>query len=487
MAAIRWLPWTTDAFTRARGEAKPVLLSIVAPWSIACAEMERTTWADPGVIAAIEDRFVPIRVDADRRPDIAERYGLDAWPTTAFLTHGGDIITAGLVLPVDRMLEALDQVTAAFRDLEAPSREPGPAAAGTAGPVASDAELEDIVFSAFDDDYGGFGTSPKFPLAAPLSLALELYEGTRDARFAHVVQSSLDGIGWGPLYDEGEGGFFRCAAGRDWQLPQREKLLDVNAALLRVFLDASDTLRVARYRERAADTLRFIQTWLADPVDGGWAPSVPSASVDEHSHLSAPTAGGVMYAASNGAMAGAALRASHAFNDKGLGEFALKSLERVLLACYAPGAGVAHCFEPGRGVSVRGLLDDQVAMADAQLDAYEATGNVVYEMMAQELVHYAVRTMWDDEGGGFHDRAEAELGERIGRMRERLKPFVANCEASRVLSRLALATGDQGLAERAGLALAAVAPQAAAHGPLAAHYLRARRALSGQSDKLAGK
>jgi hypothetical protein len=72
-------------------------------------------------------------------------------------------------------------------------------------------------------------------------------------------------------------------------------------------------------------------------------------------------------------------------------------------------------------------------------------------------------------------------------MRDRLKPFVSNCEASRVLSRLALATGDQGMAERAGLALAAVAPQAAAHGPLAAHYLRARRALSGQSDKLAGK
>lgn len=482
MAAIRWLPWTTDAFTRARGEAKPVLLSIVAPWSIACAEMERTTWADPRVIAAIEDRFVPIRVDADRRPDIAERYGLDAWPTTAFLTHDGDIITAGLVLPVDRMLEALDQVTAAFRDLEAPSREPGPAAAGTAGPVASDAELEAIVFSAFDDEYGGFGTSPKFPLAAPLSLALELYEGTRGARFAHVVQSSLDGIGWGPLYDEEEGGFFRCAAGRDWQLPQREKLLDINAALLRVFLDASDALRVARYRERAADTLRFIQNRLADQVDGGWA-LAPAAA--------APGTGAdgpdVFYAASNALMAGAALRASHAFSDKGLGEFALKSLERVLIACYAPGAGVAHCFEPGRGVSVRGLLDDQVAMADAQLDAYEATGNVVYEMMAQELVHYAVRTMWDDEGGGFYDRAETEPGERIGRMRERLKPFVSNCEASRVLSRLALATGDDGFAARAEVALAAVAPQAAAHGPLAAHYLRARRALPGRSDKLAGK
>ena len=172
------------------------------------------------------------------------------------------------------------------------------------------------------------------------------------------------------------------------------------------------------------------------------------------------------------------------FDDKGLGEFALKSLERVLIGCYRPGAGVAHCYEPPHGASVRGLLDDQMAMADAQLDAYEATGNIVYEMMAQELAHYAVRTMWDERGGGFFDRCRGRGGRTIGRMRDRVKPFVANCEAGGVLQRLAAATGDQSFAALADAALAAVAPQAAAQGPLAAHYLLAPGGSAGQSDKL---
>jgi uncharacterized protein YyaL (SSP411 family) len=47
--------------------------------------MDRTTYADPAVAGIVNDRFVPIRVDADRRPDISERYSLGGWPTTAFL------------------------------------------------------------------------------------------------------------------------------------------------------------------------------------------------------------------------------------------------------------------------------------------------------------------------------------------------------------------------------------------------------------------
>ena len=129
------------------------------------------------------------------------------------------------------------------------------------------------VFDTFDDEHGGFGTAPKFPLTAPLELALDLYRETQDAAMAHIVEVTLDAIGWGGLYDEIDGGFFRCAATRDWQQPHREKLLDVNASLLRMYVEASETLRVARYRERAGDVLRYVQTWLADQVDGGWSGS----------------------------------------------------------------------------------------------------------------------------------------------------------------------------------------------------------------------
>ena len=171
-------------------------------------------------------------------------------------------------------------------------------------------------------------------------------------------------------------------------------------------------------------------------------------------------------------MVSATLRAAELLDDTALGEFALKSLERIVVACYSPGAGIAHCLD-GRP-SVRGLLDDQIAMAAAHLDAHAATGNIVYEMMAQELAHYAVRTMWDGQHGGFFDRSVPEAAERVGLMRERLKPFVANCDAARVLKRLAARKGDHDFGARADATLAAMAPLAAQQGPLAAHYLLAR-------------
>ncbi len=112
-------------------------------------------------------------------------------------------------------------------------------------------------------------------------------------------------------------------------------------------------------------------------------------------------------------------------------------------------------------------------MAAAHLDAHAATGNIVYEMMAQELMHYAVRMMWDEEGGGFFDRSVPEAAERIGLMGERLKPFVRNCDAARVLKRLAAVKGDHNFGAQAEATLAAMAPLAAQQGPLAAHYLLA--------------
>jgi uncharacterized protein YyaL (SSP411 family) len=170
-------------------------------------------------------------------------------------------------------------------------------------------------------------------------------------------------------------------------------------------------------------------------------------------------------------MASAALRAARLMQDDGLRTFALKSLERVVLRHYRPGQGVAHCIEADE--EVRGLLDDQVAMATAHLDAYDATGDIVYEMMAEELARQATIACRDDRGGGFFDRAGAD--DDVGLLRRRLKPFIANCEAARMLRRLAVASGDSEFAALANEALAAVAPQAGAQGALAAHYVLAVR------------
>jgi uncharacterized protein YyaL (SSP411 family) len=126
---------------------------------------------------------------------------------------------------------------------------------------------------------------------------------------------------------------------------------------------------------------------------------------------------------------------------------------------------------------VRGLLADQIAMAEAQLDAFEATGNVVYRMLAEELVLHALHTLWDDSDGGFFDRT-ADPEADVGLMQDRLKPFAANCAAARLLRRAAQLCGREALSGTADRALAAVQHDAPGAGPLAAELVLALTATA---------
>jgi uncharacterized protein YyaL (SSP411 family) len=455
-------------FARARAERKPVLLCLAPAWCRWSREMDRTSYADPSIAAYINDRFVPVRVDPDRRPDISERYSLGGWPTTAFLTADGQILGGGTYVAHERMLEVLARVVTLY-DSPAPFPEPGAIAARrepeTNEPIGTD-RLHASIFRSFDDDHGGFGTAPKFPHAAPVRLALDLFKETGDPRFEQIAVRTLDAMGWGALYDEVDGGFFRYAQTSAWTDPHFEKLLDPNAALLRLYLDAGSALDIARFTARAQDVLRYIQTWLADPVDAAWFASqaaddvyYAASSPEVRRAIAAPAVPGVIYADANAAMVSSAIHTGRTVDDPELTSFGIKSLERVLQLCYRPGAGVAHDFDGAPGM--RGLLADQIAMAAASLDAFDVTGNIVYEMMAEELAHYAIRMLWDERDGGFFDAAEQGGADAVGLMRQRIKPFVLNCEAT-----------------QADRALRSLAPRVLEQGVLGAHYALALRAVT---------
>jgi len=484
MPAIAWLPWSAVSFARARTERKPVLLSIAPTWCRNSVEMDRSSFADPDVVARVGLRYVPIRVDADRRPDICERYSLGGWPTTAFLTPDGGLLGGGTYVEHERLADVLERVADAFHKgghATVADTTPRARAARPAGLTAE--QLLEQIDGCYDPEHGGFGGAPKFPHVAPVHLALARYRRQQSATHRDMAIRTLDAIGWGPLHDDRDGGFFRYSRGGDWTSPEQEKLLDVNAALLDLYLDAFETLELSRYAERAEDVLRYVQTWLADPVDGGWA---GSQRADPGYYSSPPRDAGVadplappidrtLYTSWNAAMASAALNAGRVFGDAGLSEFAIRSLERIVQLSYEPGAGMAHYHDGAP--QVRGLLGDQIGMADAQLDAFEATGNVTYRMFAEELVLHALRTLWDEPDGGFFDRA-ADPESDVGLMRDRLKPFAANCAAARLLCRAARLCGREALAGTADRALAAVRHDAADAGPLAAELVLALTAMA---------
>jgi hypothetical protein len=76
---IPWREWSDAAFVEAETADKPILLAIGAVWCHWCHVMDQTSYSDPEVIRTIAERYVPIRVDTDRRPDVNARDNLGGW------------------------------------------------------------------------------------------------------------------------------------------------------------------------------------------------------------------------------------------------------------------------------------------------------------------------------------------------------------------------------------------------------------------------
>ncbi len=403
--------------------------------------MDRTTYADPGVVSLIDAAFVAVRVDADRHPDVNERYNLGGWPTTAFLTGSGELLSGGTYMSADQMTEMLHHVSAAYRDRAveiaravAERREvrdvrrvrlqPDP------DPVLSDHSTTDyfraLLIDRFDPMYGGFGSAPKFAHPNALLFALSLTEDDRDPHLLHIIETTLDGLR--ALWDPTGGGFFRYADGADWSRPATEKTIEDNAALLHVYVDAG-VRGIAGAGERAAEIVQFVRTRLADRAHGGFYNAQTPLGSDV-----------AVYIDRTAMMVGAFIRAAALFDDIWLRDFALKSVDAVIVPSYTPGDGVGHTGLEGSESPVRGLLTDQIHVAAALIWAHAATGQLPYSMLAAELIQFAIRKMWDDRTGAFRDRMTVD---------DPMMPFELNCYAACVLSRLAMLTGETGYHDRA--------------------------------------
>ena len=89
--------------------------------------MDEETWDDPGVAARVAAVAVPVRVDADARPDVYGRYHLGGLPTTALLTAEGDFLRGGTFLSPTQLFGLLDAAAADLRDGRRPAPRPRPA------------------------------------------------------------------------------------------------------------------------------------------------------------------------------------------------------------------------------------------------------------------------------------------------------------------------------------------------------------------------
>ena len=88
----------------------------------------------------------------------------------------------------------------------------------------------------FDYSHGGFGTAPKFPNPADITLLLhQAHAGNKLAE--EMALQTLSAMAAGGIYDQIGGGFCRYSVDERWNIPHFEKMLYDNGQLLSLYSD----------------------------------------------------------------------------------------------------------------------------------------------------------------------------------------------------------------------------------------------------------
>ena len=290
---VDWYPWGDEALGRARGEDKPILLSIGYSACHWCHVMEHESFEDPATAAVMNELFVNIKVDREERPDVDGIYmeavvamtGHGGWPMTMFLTpdcrpfYGGTYFPPEPRMNMPAFTDLLRAVSRAYEEQrddvvsQAAKLVDALAASGRRSPSSEPltsgllTEAVSAVAGAFDPVHGGFGRAPKFPPASTIEFLLRMH--ARGApQVLEMAELTLDRMAAGGMYDQIGGGFHRYSVDQVWLVPHFEKMLYDNALLASAYLHAWQITGNLRYRDVVEQTLDYLTRRMLLPSGG---------------------------------------------------------------------------------------------------------------------------------------------------------------------------------------------------------------------------
>ncbi len=507
---VDWYPWGEEALSLARGEDRPILLSIGYAACHWCHVMEHESFEDAETAALMNEHFVSVKVDREERPDIDAVYmdavvaltGHGGWPMTVFLTPDGEPFFGGTYFPpaprhgLPSFREVLEAVAQAYRERRG---EVAQSARQLVAAVRDSAELEpsnepltDSVLGdaarnlqrIFDPQWGGFGGAPKFPPASTLEFLLrrgELDPATR----------TLDAMAAGGMYDLVGGGFHRYSVDERWLVPHFEKMLYDNALLVPAYLHAWVVTGEERYRRVAEESCEYLlrdlalpgggfassqdadtdgvegltYTWTAaegvpaellEPFEHGRSiirgqldPALRSRLLEERSQRPQPARDDKAIAAWNGLALAALAEAGRRLSSEELLRAAAQLGDFLLGELSGPDGRLFRTWRNGRA-SIPGYLEDYADVAHGLIELHVATGDLRWLEEAKRLARLAVELFADETRGGFYMTAHdaEQLVARKKDLDDNPVPS-GNSMLAHVLLRLARIYGDDELERHA--------------------------------------
>lgn len=289
---VDWYPWGEEAFSKAKKEGKPILLSIGYSTCHWCHVMERESFQNEEIAAYLNKHFVSIKLDREERPDVDAIYMKSfqaligqggGWPLNVFLTPNLEMFFGGTYFPPEpkggraSFMQVLQGVHEAWdnkrEQIEATGKrlhlELGKALENR---QQAEGELDLALVKgvraslaeSIDRRAGGWGEGPKFPQPNHLKILLWSEEkGDRDLALM-TCRKMADG----GMHDQLGGGFHRYTVDGRWLVPHFEKMLYDQAQLLEIYVEAWRLTREERFAEVAHGIARYVMDELQGKEGG---------------------------------------------------------------------------------------------------------------------------------------------------------------------------------------------------------------------------
>lgn len=294
---VEWFPWGDEAISKAKREDKPIILSIGYSTCHWCHVMEKESFENERIAQIMNQHYVCIKLDREERPDLDSIYmsavtaltGSGGWPLNVFLTpdlkpfYGGTYFPAvskyqmiswpDLLLRISKIWEDPEtrkDLISTGNKLEKYLKTHLSASGSFNSKEVPELRAMDAGFSHYisqhDNQFGGFGSAPKFPSPVIQNFLMVYYKHLRNhdappedqAKALSLVTTSLGAMADGGIHDHLGGGFHRYSTDKKWHVPHFEKMLYDNAQLISNYLDAYLITKNENFRTVAIQTANYV-------------------------------------------------------------------------------------------------------------------------------------------------------------------------------------------------------------------------------------
>ena len=474
---IAWQSFDKPAFAQAARENKLVIVDVGIEGCTACRWMYEETYRNPEVVKRMRESFVAVAVDADVEPDLGARFERWGWPATIAMTADGKQVLAlrgnrspeKLIAILDGLLERQKKGTLLDADDDGP---PGGAESNAAPASASPlhdscVRITNALERDIDKKHGGWtDEGPQLIQGAAIEEAfLRASVERRPELRAHALLT-LDG--YAKMLDPVWGGVYVAAHGIDFSEPIVEKRLVQEAEAMRSFATAYAATRDEKWRRRASEIDRYLESFLLAP-DGTFystqqdeAPGLPATMSSseyfalpdaERRKYGVPPVDHAVYTDQNGQAIEAYAMLYEATGDEKMLARAMKAASAILATRLQPSGFVTQAPPSAEAVPdprKRALRPRVVPFLTAQ--AHFVTGLVALHRVtgdarwldAARTITAAMRATLEDRAGGGFFASPAVDGATHGSadVRAPQKPIYENIVAARAFHLVSVYTHD---------------------------------------------